>query len=102
MFFIAPLNGGYRHGNRHTGDEQDNRIEGPDKIIEFFAGNMKRHRIVEAINRVNDKHTAKEQDLGKDKQPHPDFGGGVIAVYMGVSAGFVFYRFHMFSLRDLL
>ena len=75
---LAPLHGGNRHGGGETAGEQNSRVRGTHDPVKLGTPCCKFVRIAFEIHRVEQKQPAKEQQFGKQEQPHAELGAEVI------------------------
>jgi len=78
---ILFLYGGSRHGNGHTADQQDKGVDRSHFYIQVLCCQVKGFQVSMAKHRIDDKESAEQQQLGKYKEPHAQFGGDVIPVF---------------------
>jgi hypothetical protein len=67
---------GESHGQA-AGDEEE-RIERSEGAIQLSSSQMKIHRILEPVDRIENEQSSKEKHFRKEEKPHPDFRPGVI------------------------
>jgi hypothetical protein len=81
---VAFLNGRNGHGHGHTADEQDDRVDGSYKHIQVVGGMQEIFVVDKPVHHIHQEQSSEQQDFGEQEQPHPHFGGYVIAVVPGV------------------
>ena len=60
-----------RRGHREAAQDQHQRVDGPQRLVEVEVRVLEDRRMVGAVDRVGAEQPGEEQDLGRQKQPHP-------------------------------
>src|SRR2546426_12074198 len=70
------------HRHREAADNQHAGIDRAKPDVQVIARGREGHRILIAIQRISEKHPAKEHDLGDEKYPHAERTGLALLLHV--------------------
>src|ERR1700690_278284 len=82
LHFFRPLERGDRERHGETARQQDHGVYRTDDSAQFLCRDMKVRGMCVAVDRIDQKEAAEQENLSEQEKPHADLGAGIVAVFI--------------------